>query len=187
MSLTMAVYRGASTLEAGVSSELVDRYKTLTAELTRLEQEAEKIKGEREVICEQLLEKDKKGFAYDLGDGMPMVVATTKNRKHYMAPKNKWVKAGRPPKPPKAPRMKKEPKPAKEQKPLVRRAIVGGKLVEIPIGPRKSAPPPAPVAAVEPERVVSEPPPPVVVEKPEPQKPRVLDPLEEALAALDVE
>jgi hypothetical protein len=188
-------------MEASVSSELVERYKTLTAELTRLEQDAEKLRGEREAICEQLLAKDGKGHPYDLGDGMPMVVATTKNRKHYMAPKNKWVKSGRPPKPPKEPKVKvpKAEKAPKEAKPVVRRAIVGGKIVEIPIErksgvpvsestppPAVEIPKPAPVPVV--AQPASEPPPaPVVEPKPEPPPQKELDPLEAALAELDIE
>lgn len=167
-------------------SDLIERYKVLTARLTQLEAESAKIKGERELICGQLLAADGKGHAYDLGDGMPVVVAMTKIGTHYMAPKNKWRKAGRPPKPPKQPRA---PKAAKETKPAVRRAIVDGKIVEIPI-PGSTPPPPE---RVEPERVApvkaakkaqSSAPPPVskVVEKP---AERPMDDLEAALAALD--
>jgi hypothetical protein len=205
-------------VEARVSSELLERYKVLTAELTQLDRESERVKGERELVCGQLLAKDGKGFAYDLGDGMPMVIATTKIGSHYMAPKNKWQKSGRPPKPPKVPRAKKE-KPVKEVKPAVKRAIVGGKIVEIPIERKSSSPPvatvvpqpvipkPAPVPTVEvkrtpvakPERVQPAEPPDDVLEalseataeavpdkKPEPQK-KELDPLEAALAELEID
>lgn len=198
------------------SEPLLDQYKALTTELNHLDQECERVKGEREVVCGKLLARDGKGFAYDLGDGMPMVIATTKIGSHYMAPKNKWQKSGRPPKPPKVARVKAE-KPPKEVKPATRRAIVGGKIVEIPIDRKSSVPPaasapkqpkipkPSPVPAsvlVEPpasddeldflsEAAAALPPAkkpePPKVEKPEaPQKPP-LDPLDAALAELDIE
>lgn len=134
-------------------SELVEQYKTLTVELTQLEQQVDRIKSEREVICGQLLRKDGKGHPYDMGDGMPMIVATTKIGTHYMAPKNKWQKSGHPPKATKAPRQPKAPKEKPAPKPSVRKAIIGGKLVTIPIDPRRgsSAPPPAPEPVVIPK------------------------------------
>lgn len=138
-------------------SDLVEQYKALTVELVSLEAKAEKIKGEREVICGQLLAKDGKGHPYDLGDGMPMIVATTKIGSHYMAPKNKWQKAGRPPKPPKQPRAPKAAKEKPAPKPLMKRAIVGGKIVEIPIEPKRASAPPPAVPASAP--VAIEPPP----------------------------
>lgn len=184
-----------------MSSELLDQYKALTVELNRLEQEMDRVKGVREGVCGQLLTKDGKGFAYDLGDGLAMVIATTKIGSHYMAPKNKWQKSGRPPKPPKAPKVKSE-KPPKETKPAVRRKIVGGKIVEVPVE-RKSGPPaaapvqqpaipkPAPVPA-EAKPVAEAPALTPAVKQPDPPKPaappqKELDPLEAALADLDIE
>jgi hypothetical protein len=168
------------------------------------------LKAEREGVCKQLLQQYPKGHAFDLGDGTPMVVAKSKSGTHYMAPKNKWAKSGHPPKPPKPPRvpkLKKDKAPKDLEKPLTKKAIVGGKIVDVPIERRSTVPPAmaaVPVVAIPippvpavipleieavaatpvPERVEPVAPPPVVVSKPEPQKPR--DALEEALAALDI-
>lgn len=128
--------------------ELIEQYKTLTAELTRLDVESERVRAQREEICKQLLQQHPKGHAFDLGDGQLVVVAKAKGGTHYMAPKNKWVRSGRPPKPPKeekAPRVKAP----KAPKPLVKRAIVNGQVVETPIERRPSSVPP-PSAGVSP-------------------------------------
>lgn len=182
--------------------ELVERYKDLSAKLVGLDADMSVLKKEREGVCKQLLATDGKGHVYDLGDGMPMVITTTKVGTHYMAPKNKWMKAGKVPKPPKAPKVAKAPKPAAEAaepKPLTRRAIVGGKIVEMPVERNPSSPPPpvevqtpqssaaptlVPDAGVQKqpevvERVVT----PKAPAKP-PAEPEV-DPLAAALAALD--
>jgi hypothetical protein len=124
---------------------VIERYKELATEAAQLEAALEKNKGERAQLAKALRDKNGAKYIYDLGDGVPMIVSVTKIGTCFFAPKNKWTKAGpRPPKPPKEPKTKRRAK-AKAEKVVMKRAIVNGQIVEVPVTPRKpaSTPPPA--------------------------------------------
>jgi hypothetical protein len=169
------------------NNELV-QYQRLTAEGAKLEADLEANKAARAELAKQLYTRYGKAKTYDFGDGVELIISTTKIGTHFFTPKNKWAKNGtRPPKPPKEPKVK-EPK---AKKVVTKRAIVNGQIVEVPVTPRKPAfkvpakPAPAPPVAAAPKP--PEPQPTVekiqpTVEPKAPKPAREVDPLEAALA-----
>jgi len=208
------VYRGL-TRRPLVSDDLIDQYKKLHQDVAKLEAALEATRTQRGVVAGQLLARDGKGRGYDLGDGVEQIVCATKVGTHYLAPRNKWLKPGRPAPAPKAvkePKKGKEPKAAKPAKgPKPRRAIINGKLVEVPVERKRASERPhatsEPVVEASPEAPVPEPvpvvetsvalevpveavgaEPPRVEETPEaasPEPDQEVDPLAAALAAID--
>jgi len=134
-----------------MSEELIERYKQLDQELVGLTDTLERVRVQRAQVVGQLWARDGKGKVYDLGDGLPRIICMTKVGTHYMVPQNKWAKPGRPqgeePKVPKAVKEAKAPKAVKEAKApkepkapkgAVKRAIVNGQVVEVPVEPKQA-------------------------------------------------
>lgn len=95
---------------------VIEKYKAVAGELEGLESRAEALKLERGALAKQLFERDGKGHVYDLGDGKPMIIVSSKNKTYFFSPKDKW--SGR-------------PKGSKK-------AIVNGEIVEVPtVSPRR--------------------------------------------------
>jgi hypothetical protein len=140
-----------------MTDDLIEQYKKLNQDALKLLAALEATRAQRGVVAGQLLARDGKGKGYDMGDGVEQIVCSTKVGTHYLVARNKWTKrpgVGGAAKPPKA------AKPAKG--PRVKRAIVNGQIVEVPVGPTRTAATPkprakkavpAPVAVVEPEAV----------------------------------
>ena len=106
-----------------MSDELLAQYKKLTGKLEGLEAEVTKTKGERAAIAATLFEKNGKAYVYEI-DGVAMVITTSSTGTRYFTPKDKWAASGKPKK-------VKEPKPPKVKKGRVKKAIIGGKVVEV--------------------------------------------------------
>lgn len=179
--------------------ELIDQYKTLAAEAAQLEAALETNKGVRAEIAKKLREQNGPKHIYDLGDGVAMIISMTKIRTCFFAPKNKWTKNG--PRPPKPPKERKPPRVKAAKKGLMKKAIVNGQIVDVPVEPRRPAfvAPPAPKVEAKPPPPVVEPKPAASAPKPEPPLPPPVvepkptekelpdDPLERALALVDLE
>ena len=177
-----------------MSDDLIEKYNQLSLGVAKLEAELELTRTQRGLVAGQLLARDGKGRGYDLGDGVLMIVCSTKVGTHYLVARNKWGKQGRPVPPAvgpvaveavptqhievkqdvetsgvviekvKEPKAAKEPKPEKLLKVAVKRSIVNGQIVEVPVEPRRASvpppPPPAPevsVASAQTAPIVSEP------------------------------
>ncbi len=102
-------------------SDQWERYKQTAAELAAMEANLVKLKDERSALAKALFEQHGKGHVYDLGDGVPMIIVTSKNGTHFFTPKDKW--RGKP-------RKEKAPKPAKV---ATKKVIVNERVVEVPV------------------------------------------------------
>ena len=176
--------------------DLLAEYTAIAGELVKLESQVDALKSRRSEAAKALFERDGKGHVYEVG-GVPMLVVTSKTGTYFFTPKDKWR------------RKKGEAK----GKPKKRRVIVGEQVVELEEGqpdpaPRRrvevkatlrpssgaamdggSEPPPEPPPGEGPHTTVIEKVPPKAEEPaPEPKKPDPeLDPLEAALAELDLD
>jgi len=139
-----------------MSDELLAKYKKLSGDLVTLEAAIVATKAQRAEIAKGLLEANGKSHVYEI-DGVAMVITTSATGTRYFTPKDKWAASGKPKK-------AKAPKPPKEKKVKPKKAIVGGRVVEVTAtltakaSAVEAAPEPAPVVPEAlPEPVAAEP------------------------------
>lgn len=111
-----------------------EQYKTMTADLRKLEVAVENFRKNRSALAKALLEENGKEHIYDL-DGIPMIIATSKNGSCFLTPKHKGgrgkkaaIEASET-----APAgiSQDTPKAKRGRKPKVKKAIVNGQLIEV--------------------------------------------------------
>jgi hypothetical protein len=96
----------------------LDAWVEVNDQIQRLEQQLELAKQRRGELAKLLFELNGPRHVYQVGDQQYLVLST-KVGSYYMAPRNKW---------------------AKHSKPVLKKAIVGGKVVEVPREPRPVVP-----------------------------------------------
>lgn len=142
------------------NQELLAQYQELTAKIKKLEAAIEQVKKMRSEVTKALLDANGKDYLYDLGDGATLFVSGTKSGTYFLAPKKSKGQKDKaeeepteaeeepteaktePPAPAAAPRSgQKVKKPGRGRPPLkFKRALINGKVVEIPItGSAKAA------------------------------------------------
>jgi hypothetical protein len=111
-----------------------EQYKTMTADLRKLETAMENFRKNRSALAKMMLEENGKEHIYDL-DGISMIVSTSKNGSYFLTPKHKGgrgkkaaIEASEA-----APEgvSQDAPKAKRGRKPKVKKAIVNGQLVEV--------------------------------------------------------
>lgn len=166
-----------------MSDDLIERYKKLSSDVASLEAELELARVQRGVVAGQLMARDGKGHGYDLGDGVEQIVCATKVGTHYLVPRSKWLKPGRPAPALKSAKVVKAAKskasvdpvaPASDPPPTVDTTQVAAYLEPVGVETNVAQGAQAPVA--EAER-------PTVVETPQAETLELVDPLDAALAA----
>jgi hypothetical protein len=111
-----------------------EQYKTMTADLRKLETAMENFRKNRSALAKTMLEENGKEHVYDL-DGISMIVSTSKNGSYFLTPKHKGGRGkkaaieGSEAAP--AGVSQDAPKAKRGRKPKVKKAIVDGKVVEV--------------------------------------------------------
>jgi hypothetical protein len=147
-------------------TDLVAEYVKLTGDVAKLEAAINTCKNRKSVIAQTLFDQNGKGHVYDLGNGEPMIISSSKSGTRFFSPKDKW-KNRDPNAPPKAPKVKK----------------AKGETIEAVQEPLEESPVDASVEAAAPIPVAEIPISPEPTPEPSPTT-EPLDPLAQALADL---